>query len=205
MVFVVCATGRSAIWCTDEGLLQRQEKVNWFSAGTLYALPPLELCRISSRDLSEVVMLPPSSLDSPAQACWGPPPWLTVVLFPSQAKYWSMGANEVQGVITDKKGNVIHKLFGKWHEAVYCGEPPTATCVWRASTTGFFINPSVKSLYGVMMGFFWSVCLCLADPMPVDHEQYFGFSKFAIELNELDPSLEPLLPPTDTRLRPDQR
>lgn len=41
--------------------------------------------------------------------------------------------------------------------------------------------------------------------MPVDHEQYFGFTKFAIELNELDPSLEPLLPPTDTRLRPDQR
>lgn len=43
------------------------------------------------------------------------------------------------------------------------------------------------------------------DAMPVDHEQYYGFTKFAIELNELDPSLKLLLPPTDTRLRVDQR
>uniref|UniRef100_A0A4W5M7V8 Uncharacterized protein n=1 Tax=Hucho hucho TaxID=62062 RepID=A0A4W5M7V8_9TELE len=41
--------------------------------------------------------------------------------------------------------------------------------------------------------------------MPADHEQYYGFTKFAMELNELDPSLKLLLPPTDTRLRLDQR
>lgn len=41
--------------------------------------------------------------------------------------------------------------------------------------------------------------------MPVDHEQYYGFTKFAIELNELEPSVKVLLPPTDTRLRVDQR
>lgn len=45
----------------------------------------------------------------------------------------------------------------------------------------------------------------LTDAMPVNHEQYYGFTKFAIELNELDPSLTPLLPPTDTRRRVDQR
>lgn len=115
--------------------------------------------------------------------------------------------NEVEGVITDNKGNVIHKLFGKWHEAVYCGEPPSATCVWRASTTSFFINASIKPLYGMLRLFCccFFVSLCHADAMPVDHEQYYGFTKFAIELNELDPSLKPLLPPTDTRLRLDQR
>lgn len=43
------------------------------------------------------------------------------------------------------------------------------------------------------------------DAMPVDLEQYYGFTKFAIELNELDPSLKLLLPSTDTRLRVDQR
>lgn len=43
------------------------------------------------------------------------------------------------------------------------------------------------------------------DTMPVNHEQYYGFTKFAIELNELDSSLKLLLPPTDTRLRVDQR
>lgn len=41
--------------------------------------------------------------------------------------------------------------------------------------------------------------------MPVDHEKYYGFTKFAIELNELKPSHGLLLPPTDTRFRMDQR
>ncbi|XP_037130145.1 oxysterol-binding protein-related protein 3 isoform X1 [Syngnathus acus] len=88
---------------------------------------------------------------------------------------WNSSGNEVEGTITDQKGNVIHRLFGKWHEAVYCGDPPSATCVWRANV------------------------------MPVEHEQYYGFTKFAVELNEMDASLKELLPPTDTRLRVDQR
>ncbi|XP_034030883.1 oxysterol-binding protein-related protein 3 isoform X2 [Thalassophryne amazonica] len=92
-----------------------------------------------------------------------------------KAKYWNSSMNEVEGTITDQKGKAVHRLFGKWHEAVFCGDPPSATCIWRASA------------------------------MPVDHEQYYGFTKFAIELNELDPSLKLLLPPTDTRLRVDQR
>ncbi|KAG9346244.1 hypothetical protein JZ751_008069 [Albula glossodonta] len=42
-------------------------------------------------------------------------------------------------------------------------------------------------------------------PQPKDHFTYYGFSSFAMEMNELTPELKPLLPPTDTRLRPDQR
>lgn len=41
--------------------------------------------------------------------------------------------------------------------------------------------------------------------MPTDYELYYGFSRFAIELNELCPELKELLPPTDARFRPDQR
>ncbi|XP_068425504.1 oxysterol-binding protein-related protein 3 isoform X2 [Clinocottus analis] len=92
-----------------------------------------------------------------------------------KAKYWNSSVNEVEGAITDNKGKVVHRLFGKWQEAIFCGDPPSATCIWRANA------------------------------MPVDLEQYYGFTKFAIELNELDPSLKLLLPPTDTRLRVDQR
>ncbi|XP_035287262.1 oxysterol-binding protein-related protein 3 isoform X2 [Anguilla anguilla] len=92
-----------------------------------------------------------------------------------KCKYWNSSVNEVEGVITDQKGKVVHKLFGKWHEGVYCGDPPSATCIWRGNS------------------------------MPADYEQYYGFTKFAIELNELDPAEKPLLPPTDTRLRMDQR
>lgn len=47
--------------------------------------------------------------------------------------------------------------------------------------------------------------LFLLDPMPKGYEQYYGFTQFALELNEMDPLLKSLLPPTDTRFRPDQR
>uniref|UniRef100_A0A7N6BYL9 Oxysterol-binding protein n=1 Tax=Anabas testudineus TaxID=64144 RepID=A0A7N6BYL9_ANATE len=92
-----------------------------------------------------------------------------------KAKSWSSTVNEVQGVITDLKGKVVHSIFGKWHESVFQGDPPSAMCIWRA------------------------------NPMPVDHEQYYGFTQLAVELNELNSMLRPLLPTTDTRFRPDQR
>ncbi|CAM9799390.1 unnamed protein product [Bubo scandiacus] len=41
--------------------------------------------------------------------------------------------------------------------------------------------------------------------MPRDHERNYGFTQFALELNELTPDLRRVLPSTDTRLRPDQR
>lgn len=41
--------------------------------------------------------------------------------------------------------------------------------------------------------------------MPTNYERYYGFTRFAIELNELDPVLKDLLPTTDARFRPDQR
>uniref|UniRef100_A0A672FVV4 Oxysterol-binding protein n=1 Tax=Salarias fasciatus TaxID=181472 RepID=A0A672FVV4_SALFA len=91
------------------------------------------------------------------------------------AKSWSSGVNEIEGVVTDSEGKVVHTMFGKWHESVFQGVPPSATCIWRA------------------------------NPMPADQEQYYGFTQFAVELNELDSTLRPLLPPTDTRFRPDQR
>ncbi|XP_052002735.1 oxysterol-binding protein-related protein 3-like isoform X4 [Xyrauchen texanus] len=92
-----------------------------------------------------------------------------------KAKYWNSSMNEVEGAVTDHKGKVIHKLFGKWHEGIYCGTPPSASCIWRM------------------------------NPMSPDYEQYYGFTKFAMELNELDLVTKQFLPPTDTRLRLDQR
>lgn len=41
--------------------------------------------------------------------------------------------------------------------------------------------------------------------MPEDYELYYGFTRFAIELNELDLEMAKILPKTDTRFRPDQR
>uniref|UniRef100_A0A665X7T6 Oxysterol-binding protein n=1 Tax=Echeneis naucrates TaxID=173247 RepID=A0A665X7T6_ECHNA len=92
-----------------------------------------------------------------------------------KGNYWSSNVNEVQGFVMDQEGKVIHRLFGKWHEGLYCGVPPSAKCIWRPGS------------------------------MPTDYELYYGFTRFAIELNELCPELKDVLPRTDARFRPDQR
>ncbi|XP_016008080.1 oxysterol-binding protein-related protein 6 isoform X10 [Rousettus aegyptiacus] len=92
-----------------------------------------------------------------------------------KVNYWNSNVNEVQGVVMDQEGKAVHRLFGKWHEGLYCGVAPSAKCIWRPGS------------------------------MPSNYELYYGFTRFAIELNELDPVLKDLLPPTDARFRPDQR
>lgn len=45
--------------------------------------------------------------------------------------YWNSNVNEVQGIVMDQEGKVVHRLFGKWHEGIYCGVAPSAKCIWR--------------------------------------------------------------------------
>ncbi|XP_008312660.1 oxysterol-binding protein-related protein 7 isoform X3 [Cynoglossus semilaevis] len=94
-----------------------------------------------------------------------------------KSRYWGSDSNknEVQGVVLDQSGSIIHQFGGLWHEGIFCDTLPTPKCVWKP------------------------------NPQPKDYLLYYGFSTFAIELNELPPDLQPLLPPTDSRLRPDQR
>ncbi|XP_068439850.1 oxysterol-binding protein-related protein 7 isoform X2 [Clinocottus analis] len=94
-----------------------------------------------------------------------------------KSRYWGSDSskNEVQGSVLDQSGSVIHRFGGLWHEGVFCDTLPTPKCVWKP------------------------------NPQPRDHLLYYGFSSFAMELNELTAELLPLLPPTDSRLRPDQR
>uniref|UniRef100_G3SYX7 Oxysterol-binding protein n=1 Tax=Loxodonta africana TaxID=9785 RepID=G3SYX7_LOXAF len=92
-----------------------------------------------------------------------------------KAKYWSSNIHEVQGAVFSRSGRVLHRLFGKWHEGLYRGPPPSGRCIWKPNS------------------------------MPPDHERNFGFTQFALELNELTTELKRSLPSTDTRLRPDQR
>uniref|UniRef100_A0A2K5ZZ39 Oxysterol binding protein like 7 n=1 Tax=Mandrillus leucophaeus TaxID=9568 RepID=A0A2K5ZZ39_MANLE len=98
-----------------------------------------------------------------------------------KAKYWSSNVHEVQGAVLSRSGRVLHRLFGKWHEGLYRGPTPGGQCIWKPTP-------------------------CLPpDSMPPDHERNFGFTQFALELNELTAELKRSLPSTDTRLRPDQR
>uniref|UniRef100_A0A672UBN4 Oxysterol-binding protein n=1 Tax=Strigops habroptila TaxID=2489341 RepID=A0A672UBN4_STRHB len=93
-----------------------------------------------------------------------------------KARYWGVGTNEVQGLVLSRSGAVVERLAGKWHEGLHRGPAP-GHCVWRAS----------KDWWGDT------------------HTKNYGFTQFALELNELTPELRRVLPSTDTRLRPDQR
>ena len=50
-----------------------------------------------------------------------------------------------------------------------------------------------------------TVIAAVSGTMPEDYELYYGFSRFAMELNEILPDESPSLAPTDSRFRPDQR
>ncbi|XP_068435282.1 oxysterol-binding protein-related protein 7-like isoform X2 [Clinocottus analis] len=94
-----------------------------------------------------------------------------------KSRYWSSdnSKNEVQGVVLDRAGEVVHRFGGLWHEGIFCDTLSTPKCIWK---------PNVQ---------------------PDDHPQFYGFSQYARELNELTPELKAVLPLTDTRYRPDQR
>ncbi|KAM9214911.1 LOW QUALITY PROTEIN: oxysterol-binding protein-related protein 7 [Leptosomus discolor] len=111
-----------------------------------------------------------------------------------KARYWGAGANEVQGAVLSRGGTVVERLAGKWHEGLHRGPAP-GQCVWRAVRTSAWGGGGVCLRWGYPT----------LDPMPRDHERNYGFTQFALELNELTPELRRVLPSTDTRLRPDQR
>lgn len=139
--------------------------------------------------------------------------WVLTDLFAFllKARYWGSDTNknEVQGMVVDQSGSVIHQFGGLWHEGIFCDTLPTPKCVWKPSESKLtkltkpFIHPIV-SFCSREAAHPRPLC-CPTDPQPKDYLLYYGFSTFAMELNELTPELRPLLPPTDSRLRPDQR
>jgi len=92
-----------------------------------------------------------------------------------KASYWSNKRHEMFGTITDSSGSVLQNIFGKWSEALYVGKAPSARVIWRPGS------------------------------LPEESELYYGFSRFAVELNEVTSVERGSIPPTDARLRPDQR
>ena len=94
-----------------------------------------------------------------------------------KASYWSNKRHEMFGTITDAGagGAVVTNMFGKWSEALYIGKAPSARCIWRPGS------------------------------LPEEAQLYYGFSRFAIELNEVTAVEKEKIPPTDARYRPDQR
>lgn len=92
-------------------------------------------------------------------------------------KGWTSARDyEVDGRVTDSSGAEKLKLFGKWNSFLSIVLP----------------GGEEKRIFS-------------APPLPPEAAENYFFSKFVLNLNHLPPSLLSDLPPTDTRLRPDQR
>ncbi|XP_076937436.1 oxysterol-binding protein-related protein 2A-like [Bidens hawaiensis] len=87
---------------------------------------------------------------------------------------------QVHGFVEDASGKKHATLFGKWDDSMY------------------YIN-GVKQKDAGDANLLWQRTMT-----PVNLTRY-NLTSFAITLNELTPGLKEKLPPTDSRLRPDQR
>ncbi|KAF8609378.1 hypothetical protein BDV93DRAFT_518205 [Ceratobasidium sp. AG-I] len=92
--------------------------------------------------------------------------------------FWGSTLNHVAGTIHSPDSKTPSKLEGTWHEGIS----------QHLDSTGSHLK-----------------VLWRPHPFPSNADQYYGFTSFAITLNEITPDLEGVLPPTDSRLRPDQR
>ncbi|KAJ4848197.1 Oxysterol-binding protein- protein 1C [Turnera subulata] len=94
--------------------------------------------------------------------------------------------HQVQGVIQDKNGKTVATLLGKWDESMH---------YVNGEYSGKGKGP--ESLKDAHM--LWK------RNKPPRFPTRYNLTRFAITLNELTPGLKEKLPPTDSRLRPDQR
>lgn len=84
--------------------------------------------------------------------------------------------NNIEGTIYDNSNNKVGTIKGKWDEQV------------------------ARVIKKDQLQVLWE-----AEPMPHNAANYYGFTNFALSLNEITPDIDGVLPPTDSRLRPDQR
>ncbi|KAI3452643.1 hypothetical protein Pfo_009307 [Paulownia fortunei] len=94
--------------------------------------------------------------------------------------------HQVHGFVQDNRtGEKVAVLLGKWDEAMYyvMGDPTTKTKGYDPMTEAVLLWERDKSVA----------------------KTRYNLTPFAISLNELTPGLQKKLPPTDSRLRPDQR
>eukprot|EP00850_Spirogloea_muscicola_P023415 SM000354S13410 [mRNA] locus=s354:37052:41462:- [translate_table: standard] len=95
---------------------------------------------------------------------------------------------QVQGHVVNARGENVAAILGKWDHSVYyvmgdLGKKAKATDVENMED---------------------AVLVWQRSP-PSKHPLRYGLTSFAITLNEILPGLREKLPPTDSRLRPDQR
>ncbi|MED6124989.1 Oxysterol-binding protein- protein 1C [Stylosanthes scabra] len=94
--------------------------------------------------------------------------------------------HQVHGIVQDRNGKTVSTLFGKWDESMH------------------YVNGDYNAK-GKAHESLSEACLLWKRSKPPKFPTRYNFTRFAITLNELTPGLKEKLPPTDSRLRPDQR
>ncbi|CAJ2664081.1 unnamed protein product [Trifolium pratense] len=92
---------------------------------------------------------------------------------------------QVNGFVEDKMGKKAATLFGKWDDSIYYFDGD--------------VNVKHKDYTSSNGTLLWK------RTKPPPNLTRYNLTSFAITLNELTPGLKEKLPPTDSRLRPDQR
>ncbi|KQJ97750.1 hypothetical protein BRADI_3g33020v3 [Brachypodium distachyon] len=95
---------------------------------------------------------------------------------------------QVQGFVKYSDGTKVASLMGKWDESMYC-----------------IISDDASKVSSHVSHQSAGTTLLWEKNEPPDNPTRYNLSSFAITLNELTPGLKEKLPPTDSRLRPDQR
>ncbi|XP_076895362.1 oxysterol-binding protein-related protein 1C-like [Bidens hawaiensis] len=93
--------------------------------------------------------------------------------------------HQVQGVVQDRSGKAAATLIGKWDESMHF---VNGDCAGKGKGDPFS-----------------DAHLLWRRSKPPKFPTRYNLTRFAITLNELTPGLKEKLPPTDSRLRPDQR
>ncbi|KAL1201694.1 Oxysterol-binding protein-related protein 2A [Cardamine amara subsp. amara] len=94
--------------------------------------------------------------------------------------------HQVNGFVEDVAGQKAATVFGKWDDSLYyvAGDGTSKTKVSDPTSNASLLWKRTK---------------------PPPNVTRYNLTSFAITLNELTPGLQEILPPTDSRLRPDQR
>ncbi|XP_006286273.2 oxysterol-binding protein-related protein 2A isoform X2 [Capsella rubella] len=94
--------------------------------------------------------------------------------------------HQVNGFVEDVAGQKAATIFGKWDDSLYY-------------VSGDGISKTKVSDPASNASLLWK------RTRPPPNVTRYNLTSFAITLNELTPGLQEILPPTDSRLRPDQR
>ncbi|KAB1208896.1 Oxysterol-binding protein-related protein 1C [Morella rubra] len=97
--------------------------------------------------------------------------------------------HQVHGIVQDKNGKTWATLIGKWDESMHY---VTGDGKGKGKVSDSLLEPHLL----------WKRRL---RSKPAQYPTRYNLTRLAITLNELTPGLKEKLPPTDSRLRPDQR